>query len=88
MTWKETSRVINKYSATISDWLNIDQQSLNIEKTELIAFLKYSDRLPKTINVNLKSMPIKIVENTKYLEVIIDQHLRRTHQIKNLVKRS
>jgi len=77
-------KTFNKELASLADWLNANKLTLNVKKTHYIVFtnsLSPSSSIDLTINGQI----IDRVTHTRFLGVIIDEHLRFKHHI-NLVK--
>ena len=79
---------MNSELSHITDWLKSNKLSINISKTQYILFMKPSqtDSIPlKLPNLTVNSSSIKRVQSTKFLGVIIDQHVNWKEHI-NLIK--
>ena len=71
---------------TISDWLNANKLTLNLNKTVSILFPKNSKSVAD-INLELNNTKIKSMCSTKFLGVWLDKHLNwKTHVSNMLIK--
>ena len=65
-------QMLNKELEILTAWFNTNLLSLNIKKTSYIIF---SNRKKASINIILSGTPINIVDETKFLGVIISSNL-------------
>ena len=70
----DLSVVLNKELVKISDWLKANKLSLNILKTNLIAFTR-SKVNACDLNVFIDNIKIKQVDSVKFLGVDVDSKL-------------
>ena len=75
-TWKEVETKRNETLHKISTWLAHNKLSLNTHKTVHIEFGNQVDSTPKNLDISIQGTKIKRVENTKYLGIIFDSHMR------------
>ena len=72
--------IVNNELAKIIIWLKVNKLSLNLTKKQILWFFIQGK---KKVNVNvpltLENTVIKQVTETKFLGVLIDQHLSRNH---------
>ena len=59
----------------VIDWLNVNKLSLNLKKTHFIIFRRRKERILLTNVLKINDIVIEMTENTKFLGVLIDQHL-------------
>lgn len=87
-TWQSLKENIENDFPKISEWLQYNKLSLNYEKTKYLPFCSYTNGLPNIgpLNVGLNSQILES-DNTKYLGIIIDRHMRWDIHIKQLVKK-
>ena len=79
---------MNKELNYVTDWLKANKLSINISKTQYILFMKPSqtDNIPlKLPNLKIDRSSIKRARSTKFLGVIIDEHINWKEHI-NLIK--
>lgn len=89
-TWEETKDSVIQGCEIVKNWLDTFKLSLNIKKTNYIAFSLKNVNRPNFNSItidNKSSSTIKAVENTKYLGIIIDQHLKWSDHINYLTKK-
>lgn len=85
--WCEVADVVNLYLLKVADWLTLNRLTLNIDKSEFIAFANYNDKLRKNIEIKVGSHYLIRVYSTKYLGITVDQNLKWKPQIHVVVKR-
>ena len=56
-------------------WLRASKMLLNVSKTEIFIFKSHSKRITKHLNFGLSGQKIIPKNYTKYLGIIIDEHL-------------
>ena len=56
-------------------WLVNNQLTLNLKKTNYIIFKSHKKKCKKELKIMLNEYEIKQVHNTKFLGVMIDEHL-------------
>lgn len=85
-SWEEVYEKTVLGLSKIKNWLDSFKLTLNVDKTNYIAFSLTSANRPNfnTIKINGFDKEIKEVEFIKYLGVIIDQHLKWKHHITRL----
>ena len=67
--------MVNRDLSVLVQWLRANKICLNTSKTEIIHFRKENKNINKTLNFRLSGQRMKLSKNTKYLGVIIDEHL-------------
>ena len=96
-TWLELESTINDKMKLVMNWLSYNKLTLNKVKTVYITFTNHNNMQPENFNVyihnpecnsNCNCSTINRVSNTKYLGIIIDQHLRWNAHIEHLCKKS
>lgn len=71
----------------IMDWLKANKLSLNIAKTSYILFHPKQKYVILNNNITLYDVSVKQVEVTKFLGVLVDQHLSRKSHISYVAKK-
>ena len=71
----ELIRTMNEEMVAVVDWLNINKLSLNLKKTHFIIFSRKKEKVDVTENLIVNNSIIDRTDKTKFLGVIIDQHL-------------
>ena len=64
---------VNNELTQIQEWLTSNQLTLNVKKTNFIIF---KSQVNRQINIKLNKEILQRVEKTKFLGLIIDQHLK------------
>ena len=72
---KDINKKINHDLSNLVQWLRADKISLNLSKTEIVIFKSQSEQITKHLNVRLNGQKIIFKNHTKYLGIIIDEHL-------------
>ena len=73
-TWDETKENVIQGCKKVKNWLDTSKLSLNLEKTNYIAFSLINVNRPNfnTITLDDSNSEIKALKNTKYLGIIVD----------------
>ena len=71
----------------ITDWLNANRISLNVNKTEFIIFHSPRKQVDYNINIKLNSKRLYPSTYIKYLGVLLDEHLSWKPHINELTKK-
>ena len=67
--------IVNQDLTKINNWFNANKLTLNTDKTNFIIFKSHRKIKPVSWELLLNGSPIEQVDSTKFLGVIIDQHL-------------
>ena len=92
-TWKSVEEIANNVLNTVVDWLNNNNFSLNVEKSNYILFGNRKTKIPLNLkliihsNDNNKTYFVNRVENIKYLGVMIDSNMKWKQHIKNVTQK-
>lgn len=90
--WVDTQIKANNILIKAYNWFNNNQLSLNISKSNYVAFACNKKMLPSEIEIYINDDNLCIylnrVESTKYLGVIIDQYMRWDKHIAQLIKKT
>ena len=81
---KDTNRKVNYDLRHIVEWLKADKISLNLGITELILFKSKSKNITKNMNFRISGQKINIICETKYLRLILDEHLTLKYHLECL----
>ena len=68
-------RATNCELSKISEWLKINKLSLNVAKTNYILFRPRQKPITVSDTITLDNIAVQQVEVTKFLGVLLDQHL-------------
>ena len=78
---KDINRKINYDMSRVTHWVRENRIFLNVAKTEIILFRSCRTKITKKLNFGISGQKIKIKTQTKYLGVILDEHLNFKKQI-------
>ena len=81
---KNTNRNVNYDLRHIIEWLRANKISLNLSKIELILFRSKNKNITKNVNFSISGQKINIICKTKYLGLILDEHLTVKYHLENL----
>ena len=74
-SWKDINKKINHDLSNLVQWLWANKILLNISKTEIVIFKSHSKQITKHLNFCLSGLKIIPKNHTKYLGIVIDEHL-------------
>ena len=72
---KNLNKTVNFDLSNLVQWLRANKISLNVNKTEIVVFRSPTKQIYKNLNFRLSGQKIEPKHCTKYLGVIIDEHL-------------
>ena len=72
---KKLTKTINFDLSNLAQWLKANRISLNMNKTELVIFRSPKSQIYRNLNFRLSEQKIEPKHHTKYLGVILDEHL-------------
>ena len=81
---KKINKHINHDLKLTVQWLRANRISLNVAKTEIIIFQPKNKKIEKVMNFRLSGQKITPTTHTRYLGVILDQHLLWEQHLKML----
>ena len=73
--------------STISEWLKVNKLSLNVAKTNYILFPPRQKSIIVSNTITLDNVAVQQVEVTKFLGVLLDQHLSWKYHINHVAKK-
>ena len=79
---KKINKLINHDLKLIVHWLRANRISLNVDKTNIIIFRPKNKKITKKLNFRISGQKIKTTTHTKYLGVLLDEHLTWNLHIK------
>ena len=68
----------------VFEWLRANKISLNTGTTELVLFRSKNKNITQNINFRISGQKINILCKTKYLGIILDEHLTFKYHLENL----
>ena len=84
LSLNDLERTVNKELNKLYLWLNLNQLSLNIYKTNFIIFHPYNKQ---QVTIKINNTAINEKEYIKYLSVLVDSSLKWKHHISTLAKK-
>ena len=81
---KDINRKINYDMSRVTHWSRANRISLNVAKTETILFHSCRTKITKKLNFRISGQKIKTKAQTKYLGVILNEHLNFKKQIETV----
>ena len=81
---KDINRKINHDMSRVRHWLRANRISLNLAKAEIILFRSCRTKITKKLNFRIGGQKIKTKTQTKYFEVISDEHPNFKKQIETV----
>ena len=81
---KDINKKINRDLKSIAEWLKANKISLNSGKTELVLFRSKDKKFTKNMNFRISGQKINMISQTKYLGLILDEHLTFKYHLQNL----
>jgi hypothetical protein len=82
----ELNTKLNKVFCCISEWFQINQLALNLNKTQLIKFTS-SKSSTYPLHVSYNNQVVTVAENIKFLGVYLDCHLTCNLHLDKLIKK-
>ena len=83
----ELETTVNSELAQVQEWLTLNQLTLNIKKTNFIIFKSHKKRLRRDLRLTLNGTVLQRVEDSKFLGIVIDQHLTWKNHIDYITKK-
>ena len=80
-------RVMNCELSKISEWLKVNKLSLNVAKTNYILFRPRQKPIAVSDTITVDNIPVQQAEGTKFLGVLLDQHLSWKYHIYHVAKK-
>ena len=81
---KSINKCINHDLTLIVHWLRTNRISLNVNKTGIILFWRKNNTISKNINFCISGQKIIPATHTRYLGILMDQHLSWDQHLKML----
>ena len=72
---KDINKKINHDLSNLVQWFKANKISLNVSNTEIVIFKYYSKQITEHLNFRLSGQKIIAINHTKFLGIIIAQHL-------------
>ena len=86
--WISSKRNMTQSLKEVSDWLALNELTLNLSKTEFIAYGIYCISVPVDINININGSAITRVKSAKYLGVLFDCYMRWDYHVVKILKKT
>ena len=91
-SWLQSTEEANTIVNKASDWLNQNLLTINVDKSSFITFSMGRDMIPDDVNIAIYDgntyCPLQRTNSSKYLGIIIDQHLQWNEHIISLLKKT
>ena len=84
---QELESIVNTQLTGVQEWLTLNQLTLNIKKSKFIIFKSHKKQLKRQLHLQLSGNDLQRVEESKFLGIIIDQHLTWKNHIEYVVKK-
>ena len=84
---EELEVLINEELAHVQEWLTLNKLTLNVKKSNFIIFRSHKRKLKHHLSLKLNNELLQCVEHTKFLGIIIDQHLTWKNHINYVTKK-
>ena len=81
------STITNWELSKISEWLKVNKLLLNVAKTNYILFRPRQKPITVSDTITLDNIAVQQVEVTKFLGVLLDQHLSWKYHINHVAKK-
>ena len=81
---KNLNKILNKNSKNLTNWLNANKISLNVNKTEMILLKSIKRPLDYQFKLKLNRKKLYQTSSVKYLGIKIDQHVNWQEHINNI----
>ena len=81
------STITNWELSKISEWLKVNKLLLNVAKTSYILFRPRQKPITVGDTITLDNIAVQQVEVTKFLGVLLDQHLSWKYHINHVAKK-
>ena len=79
------NKYVNLDMKNLTDWLNANKISLNVQKTELVIFKHQRKKLDSEVNVKLNRRQLFLTDSVKYLGIKVDKNLNWKHHVSDIV---
>ena len=80
-------KIVNKELKFVMKWLNANELSLNVEKTNFILFHSTSIKIPSDITIKIGKKPINRVKFRKLLGVLLDENISWEQHLNEISKK-
>ena len=84
---KELELLINEELAHVQEWLVLNKLTLNVKKSNFTIFKSQRRKLTKHLSLKLNNEMLQCIEHTKFLGIIIDQHLTWKNHVNYVTKK-
>ena len=84
---KKLNKTINFDLSKLAQWLRANKIYLNVNKTKLVIFRLPKKQFYKNLNFRLSGQKIEPKRHTKYLGVILDEHLPFYEYVNTLIQK-
>ena len=78
------NKYVNLDMKSITDWLNANKISLNVQKTELVIFKHQRKKTYSEVKIKLSRKRLYPTDSLKYLGIRIDENLNWKHHVSDI----
>ena len=81
------NKYVNLDMKNLTDWLNANKISLNVEKTEFVIFKHQRKKLDGEVKIKLNRKRLYPTDFVKYLGIRIDKNLNWKHHVSDIANK-
>jgi len=82
---QELESIVNIQLTGVQEWLLVNQLTLNKKKSKFIIFKSHKKRFKRQLHLQLSGNDLQRVEESKFLGIIIDQHLTWKNHVEYVI---
>ena len=79
------NKYVNLDMKNLTDWLNANKISLNVQKTELVSFKHQRMKIDSEVKIKLSRKRLYLTDSVKYLGIRTDKNLNWKHDVSDIV---
>ena len=81
----KVNKYVNLDMKNLTDWLNANKISLNVQKTELVIFKHQRKKIDSEVKIKLSRKRLYPTDSLKYLGIRTDESLKWKHHVSDIV---
>ena len=78
------NKYVNLDMKNLTDWLNPNKISVNVQKTKLIIFKHQRKKIDREVKIKFNRKPLYPTDSVKYLGIRIDENLNWKHHVSDI----
>ena len=78
------NKYVNLDMKNLTNWLNVDQISLTVQKTELVNFKHRRKKIDSEVKIKLSRKQLYLTDSVKYLGIRIDKNWKWKHHVTDI----